>query len=156
MNSVPVGEFNSRDESLSSVVWRDLGTERRHGEVVTRQSCVIENLPALLVVELCNIRGSAVSALVRLRMVHARDGLSAAVQLEDVGTSVGVFLRRVWELGPERQRTVIAAAAEVDGGPDAIVQFVIPGVSRDAEELESLSLLSISKVLEMYEPEAPN
>ena len=140
------------DSRFSSVVWEMLGRERQAGGVVYRLSCVIDKLPALLILECCDMRIPATASLVRLRMEHARlSGVNSVIQLDDVSTSIGTLVRRVFLLSPQYRRAVIAAAAEVDGRPDAVVQFVIPGIGQDVEYLESLSLLSISKVLEMYE-----
>ena len=152
MNRVELDDSENVVEEFSSLSWNYLGTEMRSGDVITRLSCVLKDFPGLLILQRLEMRISATSSLVRLRMQHARlSGVSTAIQLNDVGTSLGVFARRVWELMPGHQRTVIVAAAEIDGGPDAIVQFVIPGVDHDLDDLEALSLLSISKVLEMHE-----
>ena len=141
-------------DRFSALTWSDLGTEVRSGDTVTRLSCVLEDYPGLLVMQRFNMRTSATSCLVRLRMKHARlSGVSTAIRLNDVGTSIGLFARRVWVLLPGYQRTVMAAAAAIEGGPDAVVQFVIPGVDQDLDDLEALSLLSISKVLEICELE---
>ena len=143
---------DGQDGPFPPVVWADLGTQRQRGTVVKRLSCSVGKFPALLVFERCKLTGTATSALVQLRMKHARlGGVSRVVQLDDVETVVGTFVRRIFILGPQRRRTVIAASVELEDGAGAIVQFVVPSMGQNDEELEGLSLLSVSKVLELCE-----
>lgn len=152
MSPAGLHDLEFDDNRFSFVVWEMLDEERQVGGVVHRLSCEIDRFPGLLILECCDMRMPATASLVRLRMEHARlSGVSSVIQLDDVSTSIGIFVRRVFLLNPQYRRTVIAAAAEIDGRPDAVVQFVIPGAGQDVEDLDSLSLLSISKVLEMYE-----
>lgn len=156
MNGILFPGSDDLDKRFASLTWSSHGTETRHESTVTRLSCIVDELPGLLVVERCRIQISAMASLVRLRVMHARlSGVAAVTQLTELETSMGEFSRQVWELGLERHRIVIAAAAEINGGLDAIVQFVVPGGRREMEEVEALSRLSIAKVIKMHELDAP-
>ena len=137
---------------FSSVSWEELDREEHSGSVVTRLSGSFDGSPGLLVVERCNLGMPATSALVRLRMTHARPaGITSVIQLDEITTEIGVFVRRAFSLMPQRRRTVVAAAAEVEDDLDFVVQLVVPGVDQGQEELEALSQLSIAKALELAE-----
>lgn len=150
MNHVESNLFTGLQSSFSFITWNALTSERHFTGAVMKFSCLVDSLPGLLIVERCNSRIPPVSSLVRLQMKHMRlAGISSFALLDDVQTPIGTFVRRRLVLAPHHRRTVLASAAEVDNGLDVVVQFVIPGVDQEEDTLEALSLLSISKVLEL-------
>ena len=152
MNNVGANLVIGLEDSFSSITWNELSSEQRLASTVMKFSCLIDSLPGLLIVERCHLRIPTVSSLVRLQMMHMRlAGISSYALLNDVQTPIGTFVRRRLVLAPHHRRTVLASAAEVDDGLDVVAQFVVPGMDQEEETLEALSLLSISKVLELDE-----
>ncbi|MYH95340.1 MAG: hypothetical protein F4129_02410 [Acidimicrobiia bacterium] len=152
MNDVGTNLFNGLESPYHSITWSELTSERRLASAVMKFSCLVDSLPGLLIVERCNLRIPAASSLARLQMMQMRlAGISSFALLDDVQTPIGTFVRRRFVLAPHHRRTVLASAAEVDDGLDVMAQFVVPGVDREEEAIEALSLLSISKVLELDE-----
>lgn len=152
MNDVGTGSFSGLESPFASITWNELTSERRLASAVMKFSCLVDSLPGLLIVERCNLHMPAASSLARLQMMQMRlAGISSFTLLNDVQTPLGTFVRRRFVLAPHHRRTVLASAAEVDDGLDVVAQFVVPGVDQGEDTIEALSLLSISKVLELDE-----
>lgn len=136
----------------ASVVWSDLEERESRTGLTVQLSCTIDNLPGVLMAEQCDMNAPASYALARLRMLYtARQSIASVSELDDVRTSLGLFVREVFEIGPQDQHTVLVAASRVGDGKGLVAQFVLLGVERSAKELEELSLLSIVKTIEIFE-----
>ena len=152
MNSREWFDAGADNNVLPPVHWEELGAELRGAAVVKRYSGVVGDAPSLLMLERVRLAGGPRAALAQLRMKNARlGGVGEVIHLNELETPIGTLVRTAFRVIAQTPRTIVAASAQPAGGLGLVMQFVLPALGQDREELECLSRLAIGKALEVLQ-----